>query len=287
MFWLVGFASIACSSVLFFAIYAFKKDESVHKLYLIWTLAFGIMFSFALPTYMVPDEAVHLYKTYSISNRILNIKNEPTLKMRADDLRAEQEGVVSSNRCARDEIRSHYNAFYKEFFYVFADDKELVDVGYLIIPYDSYMYVIPALGLSFARLLGLGTVSAYIMGSLFNLALFVVLTTIAIYVIPIGKEILFTLGLMPIVMQQVTSFSCDCFIISFSFIAIALSLLLLKKLGNENDDGITLLLVFWGVIMALLIPAKRALCAPLFLFSFILYNSAAEKNRLLLFHFLF
>ena len=256
-----------------------QENMPIHKVYLVWSLAFGTVFTLAIPTYMTPDEPSHLYTAYAVSNRMLRIENVPSIKIRACDRDAGANGIFSVNIAPSPEIREHYNMYYKSMPDLFADDPELVDTGVQPLGADPYMYAMPALGITIGRLLGLGTVPTYLLGTLFNLILYVFMTTAAIYFIPMGKEILFTLALMPIVLQQCASFSYDCFIISFSFIVTALSFLLLKRL-KCGDGPVGRLLLFWGMATARLVPAQYCMCAPLFLFSVPMYRQARDiKSR--------
>lgn len=281
LFFEVALSCIFCCSILFFVVYVFilKNTVEIFKLFPIWAFMFGVVFFFVIPTYMTPDEPVHLCNAYYISNSILGVDNEPSIKMRSDDYYAEMNQIISTNHPAfsKAEIRRHFNVYYKEISNVFVDDANLIDSGKHPIDYDYYMYFLPAVGITIGRLLGLGTVPTYMLGTLFNLLLYIVLATLAIYFIPAGKEVLFTLGLMPIVLQEVVSFSADSFIISFSFIVIALSFLIIKKL-KLSENGVGRFLLFWGAAMALLVPAKKAVCSPLFLFSIVFFMQTRDAR---------
>jgi uncharacterized membrane protein len=83
----------------------------------------------------------------------------------------------------------------------------------------SFLLYIPAvLGMTLARLLGLGTVPMLLLARYLNLVVFALLTWVGMRRLPFGKMTLFVIALLPINMQQCTSFSHDAMVHGILFL---------------------------------------------------------------------
>ena len=87
-------------------------------------------------------------------------------------------------------------------------------------------YVPQAIGISLARLLGLGSTALLFLGRLCNLLFFTGLTWLAMRRLPFGKEVLFGTALLPMTLHLSASFSYDVLIMGcmFWFTAVCLDL---------------------------------------------------------------
>ena len=289
LFYFVSTAVVCLLFGLYYVIYIKTREENdLWKIYPLFALLLGAAFMFAKPTYMTPDEPIHLYKTYSISNELMGIDNGSSIKMRSDDYLAQEIGIVSTMQYEEvNKIREAYNKNYYAISDFFCNNEELIDLGREPLQYDSYMYIIPAIGLTIGRVLSLGTVPTYMLGTVFNVFLFIVLFSASIYITPVAKEVFFTIGLMPIVFQQCVSFSCDAFLIPVGAFTIALYYCILNKI--EKNEATVKELILWFVTMMLIVPAKRFLCFPLLVFPLVLlYKSRNIRlKRIIIIGFIF
>lgn len=189
-------------------------EKPLHRIYFPIGLIMGIVFMMMLPAYQVPDEVTHAGTAYRISNSILGVENsnDSKLKMRYDDAVSPE----LTRNVTREQREQAWNKLFKK-----AKDTRIIEVDFPFLNTYSIQYVVPALGLSAGRAGGLSTATILLLGRLFNLVFFVSCITLAIKIIPFGKYILFTIGLLPITIQQGMSFSYDVLLISCSFLYIA------------------------------------------------------------------
>ena len=149
-----------------------QKHISLAKLYALFGTAMGLVFMIMIPIYVVPDEPVHIMSAYSLSNKIMGIKDEEgSTLLRVCDL--EMPEVVSYQNVET------YDAYYNR---VTAETGDTSLQGTRAPKTDApfYSYLPAAIGLTIGRLLNLNTVMTYLLGRLFNLIVFVILMCFAI-----------------------------------------------------------------------------------------------------------
>lgn len=200
------------------------KDR-LHKLYLFVGVIVGTMFLIMIPIFCVPDEIFHFKDAYHVSNEMLGIHDpdEDTLTMRECDTKMKMNKTEYGNPIVYAKyIRSIFSG-------IVSHETELVvtDTGKNY--GQDYLYVIPALGLTLARLLHLGSTQMFLLGRFFNLLFFVLCMSYAIKKTPVGKLGFFGIGLLPIVLQQAASLSYDVMINALAIVTVAVSLALLDE----------------------------------------------------------
>ena len=202
-----------------------QKQISLSKLYLLFGTIMGLVFMILIPIYVVPDEPVHIMSAYSLSNRMMGIKDaEGSTLVRVTDL--EMPEVVHFETV--ETYDEYYNRFLEE-----TGETSLSETRAPKTDAPFYSYLPAALGLTAGRLLGLNTIMTYMLGRLLNLLVFVVVMSLAIRTIPIGKLTVFIIGLMPMTLQEAASFSYDWFIICMSVLSIAVTLNMNKRRKND------------------------------------------------------
>lgn len=249
---LKGIVGIYLLLVVVALLICFKYQEEVkknlHKIYFFLGMIFGVMYIVTIPAYCVPDEQVHYWATYNVSNELMGIgvSDNDTLLMRADDaslpVYVEERTVKEYDEYLTNGIKN-----------VRATDTTLVDSGHEYTASISYCYIVSALGLTLGRLLGLGAVYVFLLGRFFNLCFFMVGMSYAIKRVPIAKMGFFALGLFPIVLQEAASYSHDMLINLLSFLLVALTLDFYTKEVQERKLPE---LILYSVVLALLVPLK-------------------------------
>lgn len=228
-----------------------KKGVKVEIIYLVFASVFGIMYLGLIPESETPDEERHFWSAYSVSNILLGYDSD-NIEMRKSDLNSKYIKNVFG--------RKDYNEYIEQLLYPDELDSEIVSSGYEPIGTVKYQYFVSGCGITVARLLKLGTVRTYLLGAIFNFVFFVICTFYAIKKIPWGKEALMMIALLPITMQQATSYSYDCFVIAFSFMLVALSIKAIVE--GELSKKELIVLAFVTILFA---PVKSyayiALCA--------------------------
>ena len=200
------------------------KDR-LHKLYLFVGVIVGTMFLIMIPIFCVPDEIFHFKDAYHVSNEMLGIHDpdEDTLTMRECDTKMKMNKTEYGNPIVYAKyIRSIFSGIVSH-----ETDLVVTDTGKNY--GQDYLYVIPALGLTLARLFHLGSTQMFLLGRFFNLLFFVACMSYAIKKTPVGKLGFFGIGLLPIVLQQAASLSYDVMINALAIVTVAVSLALLDE----------------------------------------------------------
>ena len=210
-----------------------KKRGDIVKLYVPMALSLGIMFSLVICLDTVPDEPSHIDTAYALSNEILQIPDSEKpgyIYKRIEDIDADAEERQSLGM-------ENYKWMYENLFKM-AEDDTLVEyaVRSNLNNAGKIYYVPQALGISLGRLLGLGLVPTMMLGRLFSLICYVMLTYIAIRKIPVGKLSLFLIGILPISLQQAASMSYDGMINATAVLYLAYNVYLFY---SENQIKIT------------------------------------------------
>ena len=181
---------------------AFVKKARLETVFLVTVLFFGLIYNVMLTPYMVPDEEKHIDMAYRYSNEVLGYESlgDTACLKRADD--AEMEFTSSPS------FRNYRNIYYGLFSGVSDDTMVEAEINSNI--EGSILLYLPAVaGMTLARLLGWGTVPMLLLARYLNLAVFALLTWAGMKRLPFGKATLFVLAILPVNLQQCTSFSHD------------------------------------------------------------------------------
>ena len=132
------------------------------------------------------------------------------------------------------------------------------------------VYLPAILGMSLARLLHLGTVPMLLLARWCSLLFFALMTYFGMKKLPFGKITLFLLAILPMNLQQCTSFSYDAVItgVVFLFICYCIALAYREEPAKPGEIlvmGILSIVMIYGksgvylplALLALLIPAKQ------------------------------
>lgn len=232
-------------SILLSIILYFCHPQKIHLSTGIIVFSVGIVYMCAMPVSMVPDESVHLFTAYHTSNMMMGI----------DENGCEKKGCVMMRE--EDSLYNHqvYN-YTDENIVSFlsqigqkSTNENLVASGWDVMYGNEYLFIPCSLGISVARLLHLNTATLFFLGRLFNFVFYVVLSMLAVYLIPFGKLLLSSILTMPMSFQQGMSFSYDVCVNSIAFLTAATAF----KFAYENTKKVN-----W----------KKAI--PLLFFTFIL-----------------
>lgn len=113
-------------------------------------------------------------------------------------------------------------------------------------------YLVPALGITLARILNLNSVGLLFLGRFFNLLLFVGMTHLALRKLPFGKEVMYGVTLLPMVVHLSASYSYDVLILSGIFFFTAHCLHLAYAADRVGPADLLIL----AVVMAAVGPCK-------------------------------
>jgi uncharacterized membrane protein len=164
----------------------------------------------------VPDEPAHFDTTYQYSNVLLfegPALEDNQILMRSDDVNFLKE---FGNRPT---IKGYH--YLSDTMLEKIDDSSLVPVDAQLVKTTPYVYFPAAIGITIGRMMGLGSAAVFFMGRFANLIAFALAGFLSIRKIPFGKMVLFVVALLPMTMQQISSYSYDAVVFGLAFLFIS------------------------------------------------------------------
>lgn len=226
---ITGLLLMAASAFAYYALYIRKTSKEITYIGLACIL--GLVFNLLIPVYCAPDEQVHYWKAYQLSNKMMFIDSDvKAITMRADDYALP---VRTDYNKGASEINEYYQRMNDAL-----GDTSLKPTEHYSTDIPEYLYVVPAAGLTLGRLLGLNPILAFMLGRIFSNLLFIAGTAWAINRTPAGKLIIMFTAFLPMTLQQAASLSYDAPVIVCSFILIAYTLRLIGGGEMERRDWI-------------------------------------------------
>lgn len=250
----------------------YKKNFKIETAYLILVLGYGFISTLIITLMVAPDEFTHCYIAYELSNNIMGIDPSPngTLMMRYDDAKTYFEPIYIG--------RAYFDTYYDRFFDGLSNG-ELIDSGIKAANAPFYLYIFSGLGITVGRLLGLGTTLTLMLGRWFNLLLFGLVSYFAMKKMPFGKPVVFIWGILPIMLQQVASYSYDCGINTLSIVTIAMTLHVMygEKPESKVKRGVDVAILVIAAL--LLIPCKGHAIVPISLLPIMIVVKLIWDNK--------
>lgn len=226
-----------------------KKSLSTEKIFVVVALFVGLVYVTVLPVYSGLDEGKHVPTVYSYANILLGkdaVDEGGNTLWRGDD-----DTVLYHERDHLPSTTTLVNLYYR--FWDKTDDttvhiSERTQSSPLNVSIIGYFPQV--LGIVVGRLLHMGAVRIFLLGKVFILLFYIICMYSTIKMIPIGKELMFTIGLLPMTLEQVTSYSYDAIVLCacFLFIGVVLELIYSKRKVTWKDMTLITILV---LIMAM------------------------------------
>ncbi|MEW6040967.1 MAG: DUF2142 domain-containing protein, partial [Elusimicrobiota bacterium] len=250
---------------------------SPEKMFLIFSIFYGLSILFITPPFQVPDEFNHYYRILQISEgKFIPEKNAQKVLG----------GRIPKNAVFNDTIFAglpfhpeNKVKFYDTVSYLNdrINNKEKIFVEFPNTAIHFPLAYFPQLiGIFIGKIFDLSPILMLFFGRIFNLAVWVILIYYAIKFCPIKKWLIFLLALTPMSIFQATSLSTDNFTNAVSFLLLSLIL------HYSNDDNILTKEKYFilFILTACLVLAKTAVYFPI-IFSFFLipaWKTHGKKN---------
>lgn len=255
----------------------FMRKQPIERCALLGVLVLGSGYLFVMAPLSAPDEIGHFMSAYAVSNTILgqpSVNGDGYVRIREEDdfiqniyrVDGTDQARVSLGRELDEET---YRLIKEKSGPLFVGKQEMMDSVYQPVNTTPVAYLVPALGISLARLLRVNCIALVYIGRYFNLIFFAVFSWLAMRKLPFGKEILFGVLLLPMTLHQAASFSYDAFVMAlcFFFGAYCLELAFVKDRVRKRDLAVLMLVIaalapckfVYVVVMGLafLIPIKK------------------------------
>ncbi len=235
----------------------------VERTFLYLAIPISIIYSVFLLPGNVPDERLHFFRAYSISdgNLITNIQTQKEaipgdiMSMRDYKLDTydQYKAIIGEKTNYTSEIREEYNPA----------------GGYPFI-----MYVFPSIAILIGKILGLNIYLVFNLARIFNIIFFLICGYYSIKYIPFGKLIVFAFLLNPLMIQEAASVASDAFInaTTIFFISFSIYLMFLKREIILSEK-----IIYIALIIA--ISFAKYIYFPLSFISILLFWSKGFKEK--------
>lgn len=233
----VNIFAIAAILVLFAGVnicFVLRNDIKWFSLAVLLTAALVMFFIMAPGS--GPDDKYHYYSSMKLSNILMARDNAYEIENRY-----------------RSDLPTHYNtnkAFVEEYeglrYSIRGEEGTYIHEGRADKLKQPLSHLAQALGITLGRILGLGFIRIYTLGRLFNMLFYIMLAWMAVRIVPVNKELMLMIGIMPMSMQQATQLSYDAPVNGLTMVFIAYIFKLMhekKQIGWKNVLIITALLV--------------------------------------------
>lgn len=228
---------LLCAALLFFAALSYWllviMRLPVQKFYVPLALVLGLIVQGLITVNGVPDEPTHFDTAYKYSNQMLLVPDTGTAgtiyKRECDAVQAD---------CLANGLES--NSYYQVVAHTFEKPENTGLV--LVSAADSsglatgLVYLPAAAGISVGRLLGASAMLTMQLARIFNLLFYVLLTWLAIRLVPFGKNVFAMVGMLPIALQQGASASYDAMVNGMIFLFLAVCLNLSESYGKSRKN---------------------------------------------------
>ena len=260
LYW--GFVFFILAAYLILTYFLLLRRLRPQHMFVVCVLSIGALYIFLMTPLSIPDEPAHYDTTYRYSNLLMMKGDAPQedgndyILSRASDVKFLQQFTINPALTEYSFINRHIADH--------TDDNTLVASKAQFVKTTPYVYFPATLGITFARLLNLSSGAVFYAGRICNLLFFAFAGFLAIRKIPFGKMILFAVGLLPMTMQQVSSYSYDAVVFGLAFMFISYSLY--AAFGNEDLRRSDIIILC--ILGAFLAPAKAVyvcLCFLVFL----------------------
>ncbi len=270
-----------------------RKQWSLERVFVVCSLALGVLFAAVLPPLSAPDEVAHYISAYQVSNRLMGktaADEDGRVLIRAQDAWVEDlEDVLADDGSGRTSDRDSAVLGQMVTQYTYGEirgggpaaeapgggNSAAVSGDGVAVSYQPAVHTTPlayapqAVGITLARALGLGSIELLFMGRLFNLLFYTGMGYLTMRRLPFGKEVVFGVGLLPMTLNLVSSMSYDVMILAMTayFTAVCLDLAYRAERVRLLDVAVLALVMavmgpckmVYGVIagLCLLIPVKK------------------------------
>lgn len=236
----------------------------------VFAVTVGITLAVITPVFVVNDESSHYFRADQLASGQLISSHDNTIgfggKTQRVALEIEQ---YITNRYLTDKKGdfSRYITDIKAARTTTVNDRrEMVFAGFNNTAlYSPIPYIVSTASILASKLAGNSIFATIVFGRLANLAAYILLTALAIYIIPSKKWLLAMVALLPMSLQQAASFSGDSLTLSLIFLGIAVTS---KLIFTKQNEGNTKKLLIAAGVLAVLIGLTKQGFAPFSMLAF-------------------
>lgn len=252
-----------------FAIYFYSnKKIRLEKLFLIIAIPMGILYCFLNPLGKVPDEDIHVRRAMAIASGNLfshaNEKGEAS-----DEFDKKLDDLVNRDIYSYQDLKNRIGI---------EENGEKEQMGYTTLAlYFPICHLPQVLGILIARLFNLNLVVQCYLGRLVNLFVSIAIIYYSIKYMPLKKEVLLFIALLPGVFNEIASLSSDALTIS-SILFFVSYVLYIKYDKKKIDKKDIMVLSISSVIIALCKIVYLPICFMLLILPKDVFKSSKQRK---------
>lgn len=244
-----------------------KKKLATEKIWLILSVLYIIPITIINPPYEVPDEPIHFYNAY----RLTQFDKDKSFYENLDNEYMTMPESISclgyANIQKRDKVLNP-----QEVVDCFKNSNNTIKKSSYVFVEAKIAFFASALGIKVADMITNSPGIIFYMGRLFAALFSIFIIYKALKIAPKHKELLLLVATIPMFIQQMASYSYDAALNTFSVLAIAILLKMIYD-KNANRKACTCILLLCGMFIANI----KILYLPIFLF--LLFVSDEKFNR--------
>ncbi|WP_455135988.1 DUF2142 domain-containing protein [Thermophilibacter sp.] len=227
----------------------FREREDKSPLFLYALICSGLVFMGVFTPFTVPDEIYHFNATYCASDALMGYGYQ------ADPLPMRRVDANLVNELSATVEASNYDAVMRGLSEVTASSEMTeMSTGSSLDPSANLpqLRLVGALGITVARLLNLGPYYLLYLGRFCNLAFFIVCAYLAFKIMPVGKNVIAVVSLLPMTQHLAASYSYDVGILCYALLDTAL---IVRAIFRKDRMGVRECVEI-GAVSCLLAPCK-------------------------------
>lgn len=244
------------------------KKIAIEKFWLLLSLIYIIPITLINPPYEVPDEPIHFYSAYRLTQRDKSKGFYESLESPYMTMPNSIGCLGYANIQTRDKVVDS-----KEVLECFKNTENTTKKSIYSYVGTKIAFFASSIGITIADFFTNSPGIIFYMGRLFNALFSIFVIYKALKIAPKHKELLLVVATLPMFLQQMTSYSYDAFLNTFSILATAI---ILKMIYDEkaNFKWCTILLLLSGMIISNI----KLLYLPIFLMLLFLPNEKFNRK---------
>lgn len=213
-----------------------SKKISIYKIFVSLSLIFGFVFSILIPLYQVPDEETHINMLYSNLGYSIEFSEETN-------------DFGDTSRI----IRNYDEKVNFDNYINFSQKLNIIEKVKKI-NVNTIRYLPQTIGIVISELFNLPIILSITLSEFLAVIFYTYICFLALKKMPLKKEVMMVIMLLPICIQQMGSFSYDMMLNCFSFLFIAHIFHFKFEKESINTKDLLLLLGILGVIIIVKVP---------------------------------
>ena len=209
------------------------NKKSAEKIFLTIIIPFGLIYMLFFPPMTVPDEEAHIRNTLKYSSILVGKGTEENLVVRNSEAYT---GAIRPSIKSIEKFLNINNLFDVNSEYI----ETGIDMGE---GFKMITYLPGIIGVTLARLISLNGLLTIYIGRIFNFIFYILCTYFAIKKIPIFKNLMLYISVLPMSIHQAISLSYDTSILALSWLIIGYGIDFLYGFGEIEKKDIIIYII--------------------------------------------